>query len=152
SYIRFMKATSLATGLKITAAEIAWLGGSGWLNSLPVQGDANAATASALLTQLRAALDYSRIKADISPDDESLLDSLQALSAATALPGALLAMTRWDASSVASLLQQFGLVLTDLAVWDNFRRVYDAYAVVAKTGIAAKTLLSGATNEPSGST
>ena len=152
SYIRFMKAASLATGLKLTAAEIAWLATGGWLNSLPVQGSANAATAVALLTQLRTLLDYSRIKADISPDDESLLDSLQSLGTATVLPADLLAMTRWDVSSVAALLQQFGLALTDLAVWDNFRRVYDAYAVVAKTGIAAKTLIGSATNEPSGST
>ena len=52
-YIRFLKATSLITALKLTAAEAVHftshvdyqIGGEGWLNHLPVKADPDNATA-----------------------------------------------------------------------------------------------------------
>jgi hypothetical protein len=144
SYVRFLKAESLASALSITANELAWLaanedlrvGGRGWLQSLVTAGAPDAATGDALTHVLTAVLDFARLKAALSPGDESLLAvlrdpdatlpgggstrpaltcSAQTLPAVPSdhdatLPGggsALLALTRWDQSSLSALLTHF---------------------------------------------
>jgi peptidoglycan hydrolase-like protein with peptidoglycan-binding domain len=159
AYIRFLKTASLAAGLGLTASEMAHfatdsdylLSGDGWLNALPVSGDPAAPIAVALLKPLRDLLDYARIKAAISPGDESLLTVIQDPIAATANADSLLfTLTRWDRTSLNDLLAYFGGNVAGLTHFDQFRRVYDAFALIQKMGIAAKALMQATTNEPVG--
>jgi hypothetical protein len=150
TYNRFLKVVSLAGTLKLSPAEMVYLGGPGWLNSLPVRGDPDLNTSQALFKALRATLDYARLKTELAPNDERLLAVLQDPDAKT--PNAdslLLTLTRWDASSLDSLLSHFGhpdhAALKDLKA---FRRVHDAFAWVKKLGIPASSLIKAATNEP----
>jgi Neuraminidase-like domain/FHA domain/Salmonella virulence plasmid 28.1kDa A protein len=87
TYVRFLKATSLASALSLTAAEIAYLGtalpitGQSWLSVLDPQGwlSTNAqqapdpATATSLTAVLTALLDFSLMKQALSPADSRLL-------------------------------------------------------------------------------
>ena len=64
---------------------------------------------------------------------------------------ALLSLTGWSQVSVTALLTQFfgSPDLASLGSVPNFRRVYDAYAIVSACGLAAATLVSVITNAPS---
>jgi hypothetical protein len=158
TYIRFLKAASLATGLKLTTNETTHfvahadyhIRGEGWLNALTVSGGPDTTTAQALRDALVALLEFARIKARLSPDDERLLAVLQDPS--TALPNGdslLLTLTRWESSSLNALLARFGKPLTHM---DAFRRVYDAASLATTVGISASTLITATTNEPDGTT
>ncbi|MGC1379365.1 MAG: neuraminidase-like domain-containing protein, partial [Anaerolineales bacterium] len=125
----------------------------GWLNALPVNGDPPPLTAVALLKPFQGLLDYARIKAALAPNDERLLSVLQ--DPAALLPngdGALLTLTRWDSASLTALLNQFGGNTAGLAHLELFRRVYDAFALLRKTGIPGTALIRATTNEPDGET
>jgi hypothetical protein len=178
-YIRFLKAASLAEGLGMTANEMAHfathadyrinaqgqidINGQGWLNALPNADNlhlANPADATiartlnaTLLTQLRTLLDYARIKTDVSPDDELLLNALQDPVAATvSSEGLLYTLTRWDANSLAALLNQFGGNIAGLSSLKLFMRAYDAFTLIRKMGISGSALINATTNEPVGNT
>ena len=159
SYVRFLKATSLATALSITANEVAYLatnpdlqvGGQGWLSRLITAGLPDAASGAALTDVLKAVLDFARMKAALSPADESLLAVLRNPDAI--LPGggnALLALTQWDQASLTALLTHFfgDATTAHLARLENFRRVYDAYAMVTTCRISAAALIKSTTNSP----
>ncbi|MGD0246679.1 MAG: FHA domain-containing protein, partial [Streptosporangiaceae bacterium] len=158
TYTRFLKATSLAASLSLTAPELAYLAtslqtasGGSWLNDLTAAGDPDAATAASLCGVLADLLDFSRIKLALSPGDERMLAVLQDPGAL--LPGqqsALLSITGWSQASVAALLTRFfgSQDLASLGSVPNFRRVYDAYAVVRSCGLSAATLVSVITNVP----
>jgi pSer/pThr/pTyr-binding forkhead associated (FHA) protein len=87
TYVRFLKATSLASALSLTAAEIGYLGtalpitGQSWLSVLDPQGWLNTnaqqapdpATATSLTAVLTALLDFSLMKQALSPADSRLL-------------------------------------------------------------------------------
>lgn len=157
AYVRFLKASTLAAALELTAAELAHLAaaphlqvsGEGWLNLLPVTGRPSSTTAAALLEALIALLDFSRLKADLSPGDERLLRVLQDPAAATAdEEGLLHVLTRWDKASLDALLARFGLEATGLARVEALRRVHDAYRWVKQLAIPAAALLEATTNEP----
>src|SRR5262249_14268291 len=85
TYVRFLKAVSLATGLKLTASEVAYfaasadyrIGERGWLNSLPVAGSPDGPTSTALLRAFEALLDFAGLKATLAPSDERLLTVLK---------------------------------------------------------------------------
>jgi len=173
TYVRFLKAASLATGLGLTANEMAYFAtypdyhinaqgqlvvtGKSWLNALPVNGDPSSATAVALLKPFRALLDYARIKADLAPNDERLLavceDPVTAKNS-----GLLQALTRWESNSLDTLLIRLGKVdggnpnYKELEYLDTFMRVYDALALARKMGVSTSALINAATNEPVGST
>jgi hypothetical protein len=160
SYVRFLKATSLATALSLTAAEIAYLGTASalpasWLNSLAAQGSPDPGTAASLADVLGALLDYARLKQVLSPSDERLLAVLR--NPAATLPGgqtALLSLTGWAQNSVNALLTQF-FGSTDpasLSAVQNFRRVFDAYRIVQASRLTASALISAITNGPSATT
>ena len=77
---------------------------------------------------------------------------------AAALPGGssprCLSLTGWAQASVNALLTQF-FGSTDpasLASVENFRRVYDAYAIVKACGLTAAALIAAITNAPSATT
>lgn len=165
-YIRFLKTTSLAMALKLTANEVAHfatqteyeIGGQGWLNSLPVTGSPENATSTALLTAFTALLDFVRIKAELAPDDERLLTVLKDPAAVTEnTKSVLFGLTQWDPDSLNKLLVRFGkhidgqpdqadrITLKDL---DTFLRVHRAYSLVKKLGIPAEALIKSTTNEP----
>ncbi|MBW8873690.1 MAG: peptidoglycan-binding protein [Acidobacteria bacterium] len=157
--IRFLKASSLATALKMTANEIVHFAArdeykignpkQGWLNALPVSGGADTATATALRDVLTALLDFARLKAELSPDDERLLAVLRNPAAVLNGSNLLLSLTGWEDQSLTDLLPRLGLTRADLSRIGKFRRAHDAYAVTRKLGISASALLSSATNEPS---
>jgi len=159
AYIRFQKMTALASALNLTANEIAHfaidgdyqVGGEGWLSALAVAGSPAPATAVALLKPLEALLGFARIKSELSRQDERVLDILRAPAAAAATAdGALFALTRWDPASLDALLAQFGKARGDLAHFDLFRRVYDAFAAVRSVGVSAADFIRAATNAPDG--
>lgn len=159
TYTRFLKATSLATALHLTANELAHFAtdadyritGDGWLNLLPVSGDPTPAVAAALLKPLQALLDFARIKAALSPADESVLGVLSDPATATAQADSLLfALTHWDRTSLNDVLAHFGSTVGGLAHFDMFRRVYDAFTSIQMMGIPAAVLIAATTNEPDG--
>ena len=161
TYVRFFKAVSLASALKLTANELAYLAshtdyhvnGQGWLNSLPVVGNPDDPTSLALFTSLGALLDFARLKGALAPDDERLLAVCKAPEAATQKPESLLfALTRWEPGALATLLARFGKLNADLAHLDTLRRVFDAYAWVTALGISAAALITATTNEPTAAT
>jgi hypothetical protein len=155
-YLRFLKMTALAAGLRVTAAEIAHfatdaayhIDGDGWLNSLPVRGDPTAHVAAALVAPLDALLSYAGIKVALAADDDQLLAVLQDPVTAAAADGRLFALTHWDGASLTDVLAHFGRTSADLADFTVFRRVYDAFGVMAPLGIPAASLIRAATNGP----
>ena len=161
SYVRFLKASSLAGALSLTAAETAYLATApdvepGWLNLLAAQGDPAPATAASLGGVLTALLDFARVKQTLSPGDERLLAVLRAPAAT--LPGsgqsALLSLTGWAQLSVNALLTRFfgNTDPASLASVENFARVYDAYSIVQSAGLTAAALISAITNAPTATT
>lgn len=159
TYIRFLKVAALATALKLTADELAYfsiqpdytISSDGWLNTLPVIGDPDNATATALLKPFNALLDYARIKDEISADDKSLLSCLKDPMAATAkADGLLFTLARWDRISLSDVLVHFGINTSGLTNFGSFRRIFDAFALIRTMGIPAAALIRATTNEPSG--
>ena len=177
SYTRFLKASALVTTLGLTANEMAYFAthsdyrinangqidsnGQGWLNALPsadnfhLTNPADAAIAKnlneALLTPLSAPLDFARIKAEISPSDESLLAVFKDPAKATQNTDSLLfTITRWNQTSLNNVLAQFSGNIAGLGHFDLFRRVYDAFALIQTMGISANALIQATTNEPDG--
>ncbi len=157
TYVRFLKSASIAKGLGLTANELAFFAthpdyqvdSDGWLNALPVNGDPAQATAFALLKPFEALLDFARIKAEISPGDESLLTLLKDPATATQTPDSLLfSITRWNQTSLSALLTHFTDTIADLEHFELFRRVYDAYALCQTMGISPSSLIQATTNEP----
>jgi len=174
TYVRFLKAASLAARLKLAASEMAYfaakddyrIGGRGWLNSLPIAGSPDNATSTALLKAFEALLDFAGLKATLAPNDERLLTVLKdphaTIETTDETPeedkkSLLLALTRWDGASLDALLLRFGkhlqaqpdqadrAALKDLG---TFLRVYLAYAPVKKIGVSASALIVATTNEP----
>ncbi|HXA84465.1 MAG TPA: neuraminidase-like domain-containing protein [Candidatus Dormibacteraeota bacterium] len=158
-YIRFLKATSLATTLLISADELVrfandadyQVNADGWLNALPVSGDPIPATAAALLRPLEALLAFAEIKAAVSPSDNQLLTVLLDPASATANPDSLMfSLLRWDKASLTALLSHFGAAIGDLTHFDTFRKIYGAFALVQTMGISAAALTKATTNDPDG--
>ena len=157
-YLRFLKVTALAASLSLTAAELAYLarsaglgvGAQPWLNSLPVTGGPDPATATGLRDVLTALLDFARIKAALSPTDERLLAVLQEPGPPSPGTTVLLALTGWDQHSLDTLLTRFygNTQPASLGHIEAFRRVYDAYAIVTTCGISADKLIEATTNDP----
>jgi len=155
AYVRFLKAASLAQALRLTGNEISFfathadyrINGDGWLNALAVNGEAVSPVSEALLKPFRDLLEFARIKSEISPAGESLLELLRNPAEADA-DGSLYSLTRWDKPSVASLLTHFTLTFADLARLDQFRRVSDVFDLLRKMGLVASALIKATTNEP----
>jgi hypothetical protein len=176
TYVRFLKAVSLAAGLKLAPSELAYfavsadyrIGTRGWLNCLPVAGSPDSETSMTLLKRFEAVLDFSGLKARLAPHDERLLTVLKNPDTLVETPPdtpeadkqrLLLALTRWDAVSLDALLLRFGkhlaaapdeadrAALKDLG---TFVRVSRAYGPVKKIGISAAALIAATTNEPQG--
>ena len=179
AHLRFLKAASLASSLDLTADEMAYLAthadyrinedgqlvsdGGGWLNALPNAdnlhlSDPTEATVAktlnaALLAPLQALLDFARIKAEISPGDSSLLATLKDPTTATQNADSLLfTITHWDRASLNEVLARFTSSIAGLGHFELFRRVYDAFALMGKMGIPARTLIDATTNEPTADT
>jgi hypothetical protein len=153
TYVRFLKAVSLAKALRLNAPELAHfaadkslaIGGQPWLNAAPP---------SAQLTGiLQTLLGFSRLKSAISPSDNRLLTVIT--DPATVVPGGqslLLSMTGWDSESLAAFLARFGTVTQDLSQIVTFRRVHSAFLLARALGITAAPLLNAAVNEPTAAT
>jgi hypothetical protein len=176
AYVRFLKLASLATALRLTANEIAYLaanpdfqvGGQGWANALAVAGDPDKSNGKAWRNVLATLLDFARWKAALAPNDERLLAVLRAPAATLPNGDSLLRiLTGWDhgslpadgsvpaQSALGALLTRFGYSLknlSDLTHLARFRRVYEAYAVVTKLRIPAAALLAAVTNDPGSDT
>ena len=140
--------------------------GRGWLNSLPVMGSPEAPTSTALLKAFDALLDFASLKAALAPNDERLLTVLKNPNAPISSSGGtteedkeslLLALTRWDGSSLDALLIRFGKHLegqqdqadrSALKDVGTLSRVYRAYVLVKRIGVSASALIAAGTNEP----
>src|SRR5262249_31272676 len=86
---------------------------------------------------------------------ERLLTVLR--SPAALLPGgqtAVASLTGWDQASMDALLTQFfgSADLARLSSAQNFRRVFDAYALVQTSRLPAPALIAAITNAPSATT
>lgn len=157
AYVRFLKTTALAEPLYLTPAEVAHLAadadlrisGDGWLNKLPVEGSPDAALAGELRAALDGVFDLARLKRDLSPADERVLEVLREPAAATAEPTSLLyVLTRWEPTSLAALLARFALTPEELAHIASLSRVYDASRWVNALSVPAGALIDAATNDP----
>jgi hypothetical protein len=127
----------------------------GWLNFLTAQGDPDQTTATALCGVLAAMLDFARIKQALSPTDQRLLAVIA--NPPAVLPNnqpALLSLTGWAQSSVNALLTRFfgSASWASLSSVENFRRVFDAYAIVQACGLSAPVLIPAVTNAPTPNT
>lgn len=135
--------------------------GHGWLNFLAASQDPDLTTAALLRDVLTALLDFARMKQALSADDERLLAVLQnpaaTLANDTTALSALRSLTGWTVESVNALLTRFAAFFGDstvarLADVENFRRVYDAYAIVQSCRVTASALIMAVTNVPSATT
>jgi len=160
-YVRFLKTASLATGLGLTANELAFLGthsdyqiaGDGWLNALAVSDDPLPGTTEALLKPFEALLEFARIKSAISRSDESLLAILKDPAGGTKKRDSqLFTITRWDQPGLNDLLTHWGGNSAELDSFELFRRLYDAFTLIEKLGVSAKAMIQATTNEPSAET
>ena len=139
----------------------------GWLNLLgPLQTTRNVTgglpgqylsptAQTALCNVLLSLLDFARMKQSLSPSDERLLGVLE--NPGAVLPNgqtALVSLTGWTIPSVNALLTQFfaSIQLSSLGTVENFRRVFDAYALVQKCRISAAALIYATTTAPTANT
>ena len=148
--------------LSLTAAEIAYLATARRLDGRLAQLPRRAGQSRpghrprAWRGVLSALLDFSRIKQALSPGRRAAARRART-TRRPLLPGgqsALLSLTGWAQDSVNALLTQF-FGSTDpasLSSVENFRRVYDAYAVVQACGLTASALISAITNAPPATT
>jgi len=125
--------------------------GHGWMNFISTSSSPDAPTSASLRDALTALLDYARIKTALSPGDERLLAAIQnplAVNPDGSQP--LLTLTGWTLDSVQSLLNQFfgDIQLSHLTEIENFRRVYDAYAIVSQCRVSASALIAATINDP----
>lgn len=158
-YIRFLKAASLMTGLKLTAGELAHfatqsdhlIDGDGWLNQLPILGDAPPEGPKEFTEVLTDLLDYARIKNNLGAADTALLTVLQDPLAKTPKGDELLPiLTGWDSDSLNALLSHFTgdndrVALKQFAL---FKRVYGAFELIQQMGLSGSALIAATTNEP----
>ena len=160
-YIRFLKSVSLAVALKLTVNEIAHFAKSpdyqiatqSWLNHLPIAGSPDITTSIALYQALTGLLDFAHLKSELAADDERLLTILQDPTVATQNADSLLyRLTRWESSSLNTLLTHFGKGIADFTQIETFRRVYNAFGLVKKLGIPISALIQAVTNEPTADT
>jgi peptidoglycan hydrolase-like protein with peptidoglycan-binding domain len=141
AYVRLLKARALATALKLTSAEAAYLAKGSWLNTLPVTGDPDQALSQQLRDALAMFLEYSRFKGQYAPRDERLLRALTALASSSPDPAPLRALTGWDENSFAAVLARFGRKPSDLIDLGWLRRVADAMALTKTLGTSAVALI-----------
>ena len=160
-YLRTFKAASLQAALKLSVAETAYLASAtetlinnqGWLNALVISGATPQARRLPLFTALRALLDYALLKKAFQPEDDRLLEALR--NPAATGPGGinrLVAVTRWNETSLVDLLARFGLTRAQLVRPGNLRRVADAFALLDKLGISAAALIAATTNQADATT
>jgi hypothetical protein len=101
-------------------------------------------------------LDFARMKAAISPNDEQLLDVVKNpnLLSTDGVTPQILKVTGWAASSLNTLLNRFfgSTQLTGLSSIPNLRRVFDAFAILTTCRISAAALLAATTNAPTPAT
>ncbi len=164
TFIRLLKATSLASDINLSAAEVAYLatlpaltvGGQPWLTGLPVNSPAASSTFTQLTNVLHALLAFSTLKSTYPAPNSQTPGLLQALQDIVAFPttgtAELLTLTGWDSASLQALLPRlFGgatslASLTDLL--SGLVRLQAAFAIVTATHLSAATLIEAATNDP----
>jgi len=161
AFVRFQKIMTLASHLRLTASEIAYLATNAedlanddvWLNVLPTEsarGSEDPKRLQTLLEPFWGMLDFARIKVDWSPDDERVLTVLKDPNQATATPDSLLfKLSRWNKISLEDLLRHFSKGIPDLVSLRLFRRIYEAFAPIQRIAIPASKLILATNNEPS---
>ena len=162
AFVRFLKIVALASHLRLTTSEIAYLATNAedlvnddvWLNILPteqvVRPPQDPKSLQALIEPLWGLLDFARIKAEWSSDDERVLAVLKDPNQATATPDSLLfKLSRWNKASLEDLLGHFSKGIPDLVSLRLFRRAYEAFAPIQRIAIPASKLILTANNEPS---
>ncbi len=162
TYLRFLKATSLASDLSLTAVELSYLatspqltvGGHGWLSGLAVTAPASAADFGDLTRLLRALLTFTTLKARFAPTDTRFLDAISAVTGA-ADTTKLQALTGWDATSIAVVTARLfgGVTLPAIAdIVSALGRLAETFDVIGGCGVTASTLIAATTNDPAEAT
>lgn len=158
TYVRLLKAVDMAQALRLSPAELTHfatrhdlqVGGAGWLGSLPVRRSATAGRElhGALATLIR----YALLRAEMQADGDRLVQVLA--DPHTQVEGELLIdrLTGWEAADRLAFMRHFGLTGTDLTRVEALERLHRAMRIAKALGVGATTLLTGATNEPSGDT
>jgi Neuraminidase-like domain len=107
-------------------------------------------------TVLEDVLNFARVKAAISPNDEQLLAVVETptLMSADGSTYQLVKLTGWALSSLNSLLQSFfgTTQLSSLFSIERLRRVFDAFTYVTSCRVSAASLLAATTNAPTAAT
>lgn len=105
---------------------------------------------------LRDLLNFARMKAAISPNDERLLDVVErpTLMSTDGVTPQIVKLTGWAYTSLNSLLQHFfgTTQLSNLSSVERLRQVFDAFAFVTSCRISAGALLAATTNAPTPTT
>jgi hypothetical protein len=161
SYVRLLKAFSLATQLDLDGDELAWfgslpalqIGGEGFLNALPVEPGASAATVQALFKAVVTLCGYTGLRGDLKlagpPDRSKFLDLLRDPAARNEVGTSVRSdLTGWHDDQVAAILAHLGMVETDLGAVDAVRRVERVVDLASAIGIPAGTLIGSVTNDP----
>lgn len=148
---------ALASGLKLSATEMGWLGGlpelriggKGWFNALPAAPRAEPAPAPELAACLDLVAGYAQLREVFSPGDAALCRLLAAPAAS--LPDgqpALEGLTGWSTASVEAALDRLGLTRGDLGKPRNFARLAQMMAPIGDLRIPAGALFAAATTTP----
>jgi hypothetical protein len=164
TFLRFLKATSLASDLGLSAGEMAYLaalpalamGGRSWLGSLPTTGPASSAQYAGFTAVLDAALAFVGLKTAYPPRNSQSPTLLQALQDIASTPATgtaeLCSVTGWDAASLAGLLPRLFNGATSLSSLPGLLgalvRLQQAFGLVKTTQLSAATLVEAATNDP----
>ncbi len=153
-YMRFLKASALATMLRLTTTEVARPmepDGTSWLNVLPVL------TSPIPLNQLvpmSELLDYAVIKATYSSGSTRLLEVMNDLAVTHPTVDSLLKLTGWSKTSLDMLVTRFNgsLDYAYLSRISQLRKVFDAFDLARTMGISPDSLVTATTNEPGATT
>lgn len=156
-YIRILKAIGIFEKLELKEKEIAffctapsfWIGGKGFLNTIPVTPNPVGNKVEALFTILLGLLRYVELKESLKVNDETLVTILKKPDVKDEDgENLLLKVTGWDESSYEDLLIRFKWVKGVLSDLNNFIRMTEAFEVVKKFGVSTAPLLSWTTNQP----
>ena len=156
-YTRLLKTFAIAQAFALDGEELAWfairpglaVGGSGWLNAVPVAAGAPAAALPGLFAAVLQLAGYAQLRRDLKAGEHRLLDLLRDPAKQTDAGTSMRAqVTGWPDEAVATVLGHLGIAEADLADLDRLRRVKLVIDLARRIGVPVKTLTADLTNDP----